>query len=53
MHDQTDARMWAEADKGSFDIKSLIHSIMQAFRVLHRIEWSAPWQCGLPEQRCR
>lgn len=31
-------------------IAAALHQILQPFRVLHRIEWSAPWA---EEKRCR
>lgn len=35
-------------------LKAALHQIMQPFRVLHRIEWSAPWSDEKPCARpCR
>lgn len=47
MRDEQDMRMWQEHhDAFTAQIGELFQQIMQAFRVLHRIEWSAPWRKG-------
>ena len=51
MRDQYDAQLWTENHvETSKGIDRLIARIMQAFRVLHGINWSAPWsddsRCG-------
>ncbi|PSO12117.1 hypothetical protein C7E20_09220 [Sphingobium sp. AEW4] len=51
MRDQYDARLWTDHHReASAGIDRLIARIMQAFRVLHSIHWSAPWsddsRCG-------
>ncbi|WP_164847336.1 hypothetical protein [Sphingobium algorifonticola] len=47
MRDENDMRM-LEAHRAAIGdaIDALIGRIMQAFEVLHRIEWSAPWRNG-------
>lgn len=50
MRDQYDAQLWTENHvEASAGIDRLITRIMQAFRVLHCINWSAPWS---DEGRC-
>lgn len=45
MRDEYDARLWDESrEDTNRAIDGLIARIMQAFRVLHGIHWSAPWQ---------
>lgn len=45
MKDETEARLWADHHEDIANgIDLLFAQIMQAFRVLHRIEWSAPWK---------
>ncbi|CCW18728.1 hypothetical protein EBBID32_30830 [Sphingobium indicum BiD32] len=51
MRDQYDAQLWTQNHtETSAGIDRLIARIMQAFRVLHCINWSAPWsddsRCG-------
>ncbi|WP_206435030.1 hypothetical protein [Sphingobium yanoikuyae] len=55
MRDQYDARLWNDShEEISKSADHFLHRVMQAFRVLHRIEWSAPWaderQCKRPCQ---
>jgi hypothetical protein len=50
MRDKYDAQLWTEHHvETSKGIDRLIARIMQAFRVLHGINWSAPWS---DEGRC-
>lgn len=45
MRDETDVRLMADhRDAINESIDGFLNSIMRAFRVLHRIEWSAPWK---------
>ena len=47
MRDEYDMQMWQEHREDFAEaIDLLIEKIMQAFRVLQRIEWSAPWRKG-------
>lgn len=51
MRDQYDARLWTDHHREArAGIDRLIARVMQAFRVLHSIHWSAPWsddsRCG-------
>lgn len=55
MRDQYDARLWNDShEEISKSADHFLHRVMQAFLVLHRIEWSAPWaderQCKRPCQ---
>lgn len=51
MRDQYDARLWNVGhEETSAGIDRLLARIMQAFRVLHRIEWAAPWSDEKPCQ---
>jgi hypothetical protein len=44
MESDFESRQWAENHQHvSASIGRLLGSIMQAFCVLHNIEWSAPW----------
>ena len=44
MRDQYDARLWNDShEQTRAGIDRLLARIMQAFRVLHRIHWAAPW----------
>ncbi len=44
MRDQYDARLWNDShEQARAGIDRLLARIMQAFRVLHRIHWAAPW----------
>jgi hypothetical protein len=44
MRDEYEARLWNDSHVDTANgIDRLLGRIMQAFRVLHRIEWSAPW----------
>jgi hypothetical protein len=44
MESDFESRQWAENHQHvSASIGRLLSSIMQAFCVLHNIEWSAPW----------
>lgn len=49
MNDEQDMRMMA-AHGAAFaeQMETLLRCVMQAFRVLHCIEWSAPWK----KERC-
>ena len=50
MRDEYDNRLWQFARKDSAQqIDHLLARVMQAFCVLHRITWSAPWA---PAPRC-
>ena len=45
MLDQQEMRIWQENRQAfAAEAGTLIDKIMHAFRVLHRIEWSAPWR---------
>lgn len=47
MKDEQEMRMWQEHGHAfTAEIGALFQWIMQAFRVLHCIEWSAPWRNG-------
>ncbi|EPR16571.1 hypothetical protein M527_20050 [Sphingobium indicum IP26] len=43
MHMSKDARLSPRAHETAQDRPDLTAAIMQAFRALHRIAWSAPW----------
>lgn len=45
MRDEQEMRMWQEHGHAfTIEISALFKQIMQAFQVLHCIEWSAPWR---------
>ncbi len=47
MRDEQDVRLMTDHREAINEgIDSLLASIMRAFRVLHRIEWSAPWKAS-------
>ena len=49
MRDEYDARLWNDnRDQTNQGIDQLLTRIMQAFRVLHTIHWSAPWTNDRP-----
>ena len=51
MRDEYDDRLWNDGrEQINKDIDRLLSRIMQAFRILHSIQWSAPWT---QERRCR
>lgn len=51
MRDEYDDRLWNDGREHAYrGIDLLMDRIMQAFRALHRIHWTAPWQ---DETRCR
>lgn len=51
MRDHYDAQLWNEGHvETTAGIDRLLAHIMQAFCVLHRISWSAPWA---EQQPCR
>jgi hypothetical protein len=53
MRDEYHARLRHEhQEDGSAGIDRLLGKIMQAFRVLHRIEWSAPWATPAARSTC-
>ncbi|MEC3911126.1 hypothetical protein U5A82_11805 [Sphingobium sp. CR2-8] len=50
MRDEYDDRLWQDGrDDINHGIDRLLARVMQAFRVLHGIQWSAPWT---KERRC-
>lgn len=52
MRDEYDDRMLESLrEDGNAGIDRLLDRIMQAFRVLHRSQWSAPW-AAKAERRC-
>lgn len=51
MRDEHEDRLWQSGRAKTYDqIDQLLGRIMQAFCVLHRISWSAPWN---PAPSCR
>jgi hypothetical protein len=53
MRDEYHARLRRENhEDSSAGIDRLLGKIMQAFRVLHRIEWSAPWATPAARSTC-
>lgn len=51
MRDEIDDRLWHHGRTHfSNALDRLLRRIMQAFCVLHRQQWSAPWS---PERSCR
>lgn len=51
MRDEYDDRLWNDGrEQINKDIDRLVARIMQAFRVLHGIQWAAPW---VEDRRCR
>lgn len=51
MRDEYDARLWQDSHQQTYaGIDRLIEIVMQAFRVLHRQHWAAPWT---QERACR
>ncbi|MFB0872234.1 MULTISPECIES: hypothetical protein [unclassified Sphingobium] len=51
MRDEIDDRLWQYGRKQTSNaIDRLVRRTMQAFCVLHRQQWSAPWS---PAKRCR
>jgi hypothetical protein len=52
MRDEYDDRLLGELrEESNAGIDRLLGLIMQAFRVLHRSQWSAPW-ANQPERHC-
>ena len=50
MREEFSARIWAERHQDlSTAVAALLRSVMQAFCVLHRVSWNAPWA---EEKRC-
>ena len=48
MRDHYDARLWNDGhEEVHASVDRLLRRIMQAFHVLHRIHWAAPWTCLL------
>ncbi len=44
MRDHYDARLWNDGhEELRASVDRLLRRIMQAFHVLHRIHWAAPW----------
>ena len=44
MRDHYDARLWNDGhEEVHASVDRLLRRIMQAFHVLHRIQWAAPW----------
>ena len=44
MRDHYDARLWNDGhEEVHASVDRLLRRIMQAFHVLHRIHWAAPW----------
>jgi hypothetical protein len=53
MRDEYDDRLFKSLRKDSnAGIDRLLGQIMQAFRVLHRSQWSAPWATKAERRRC-
>lgn len=51
MRDQYDARLWDDCHQDTAaGIDRLLARIMQAFAVLHGINWSSPWSSDKPCQ---
>jgi len=45
MNERIEARIWGDHhEELTSGMNGLFARIMDAFRVLHRIEWSAPWK---------
>lgn len=45
MRDEMDARLWGEHHQAfSTQVDGLTGRIMDVFRLLHRLNWTAPWQ---------
>ncbi|MCI4589668.1 hypothetical protein MOK15_06140 [Sphingobium sp. BYY-5] len=55
MRDEYDDRLWNDGRTViNHGIDRLIATIMQAFRVLHCIHWSAPWtDASAQDRHCR
>ena len=52
MRDEYDDRLWREIRQdGMGQIDHLLRQVMQAFCVLNRISWSAPWTPAPPCRR--
>ncbi|WP_336972514.1 hypothetical protein [Sphingobium aromaticiconvertens] len=53
MRDEYDDRLLDSLrEESNAGIDRLLDRIMQAFRVLHRSQWSAPWATQQAERRC-
>jgi hypothetical protein len=51
MRDEYDDRLWNDGrEQINMGIDRLMARVMQAFCILHAIQWSAPWTT---ERRCR
>lgn len=55
MRDEYDDRLWNDGrEHANHGIDQLIAAIMQAFRALHRVQWTSPWsESRASDRTCR